>query len=38
MLSGSGFVEFWLSAIGSWIGLGGVIFVSPPSSAAYPSR
>ncbi|ORY34831.1 hypothetical protein BCR39DRAFT_132887 [Naematelia encephala] len=28
---GSGFFEFWLSAVGSWIGLGGVLFHSHPS-------
>ncbi|WWC73747.1 uncharacterized protein I206_107719 [Kwoniella pini CBS 10737] len=28
---GSGFTEFWISLIGSWIGLGGVLFFSHPS-------
>ncbi|KAK6908529.1 hypothetical protein I204_06509 [Kwoniella mangroviensis CBS 8886] len=28
---GSGFAEFWISLIGSWIGLGGVLFFSHPS-------
>ncbi|KAI9639024.1 uncharacterized protein MKK02DRAFT_31286 [Dioszegia hungarica] len=28
---GSGFAEFWVSAVGSWIGLGGVFFFSHPS-------
>ncbi|WRT69643.1 uncharacterized protein IL334_006632 [Kwoniella shivajii] len=28
---GSGFTEFWVSLIGAWIGLGGVLFFSHPS-------
>ncbi|WVR08105.1 hypothetical protein IAU60_005151 [Kwoniella sp. DSM 27419] len=28
---GSGFAEFWIAAIGAWIGLGGVLFFSHPS-------
>ncbi|WWC92749.1 uncharacterized protein L201_007708 [Kwoniella dendrophila CBS 6074] len=28
---GSGFTEFWISLIGAWIGLGGVLFFSHPS-------
>jgi hypothetical protein len=25
---GSGFAEFWLSVVGTWIGIGGLLFVS----------
>jgi hypothetical protein len=27
MISGSGFGEFWLSLVGTWIGIGGLLFV-----------
>ena len=37
-IRGSGFAEFWISAVGSWIGLGGLFFVRGTNSTKKEPR